>query len=185
MDFLNKFSNKSQIIISKLKEDLRTIRTGKANPSLIENIVVETYNNTMKLKLNELSAITTLDTTTLLIKPFDRSTIIDMEKAILKSPLGVSPKLESDQLIIKFPPLSQEQREKLIKLIGQIIEENKNNIRKIRDEIRKMIKNSFESKEITEDVKFRLEKQIDEETKKFMAEIDNLKSSKEKEVLTL
>lgn len=185
MDFLNRFSNKSQGIILKLKEELRTIRTGKANPSLIENIVVETYNNTTKLKLKELSAITTLDSTTLLIKPFDRNTIIDIEKAILKSPLGISPKLESDHLIIKFPPLSQEQREKLVKLIGQIIEENKNNIRKIRDEIRKLIKNSFENKEITEDVKFGLEKQIDEETKKFMVEIDNLKSIKEKEILTL
>ena len=185
MDHLNNFILKSQDIISKLKEDLRTVRTGKANPSFVENIIVETYNNTVKLKLKELAAISTLDSMTLQIKPFDLSTIMDIEKAILRSPLGISPKLETDQLIAKFPPLSQEQREKLVKLISQMVEESKKNIRKIRDEIRKFIRNSFENKKITEDDKFRLEKQIDEETKKLMTEIDNLKTTKEKEILTI
>ena len=185
MDYLNKFLAKSQDIILNLKEELKTFRTGKANPSFVENIIVETYNNTVKLKLKELAAISTLDSTTLQIKPFDLSTIKDIEKAILKSPLGISPKLETDQLIVKFPPLSQEQRKKFVKLINQVVEEGKKNIRKIRDEIRKLIKNSFENKMVSEDERFRLEKQIDEETKKLMEEIDNLKATKEKEILTL
>lgn len=185
MDFVNNFINKSQNILLKLKDDLRTIRSGKVNPSLIENLIIETYNNTVKLKLKEVATITNVDPTTLQIKPFDRSTIADIEKAILKSPLSVSPKVESDQIMIKFPPLSQEQREKFIKLIRQRVEESRNNIRKVRDEIRKSIRISLENKVITEDQKFRIEKQIDEETKKIMLEIENLKTKKEEEILTL
>lgn len=185
MDFVDNFLNKSKNILQKLKDDLKTIRTGKVNPSLIENLIVETYNSTVKLKLKEVATITNFDPTTLQIKPFDRSTIVDIEKAIFKSPLSVSPKVETDQIMIKFPPLSQEQREKLIKLIRQIIEENRNNIRKVRDEIRKSIRISMENKAINEDQKFRIEKQIDEETKKIMLEIENLKTKKEEEILTL
>lgn len=185
MDFVNIFIKEGNEIILKLKEELKGIRTGKANPSLVENIIVETYNNTVKLKLKELTAITNLDNITLLVKPFDSTTISDIEKAILKSPLGISPQLQNNQFLLKFPPLTQEQREKILRFVGQLIEEYKNQIRKIRDEVRKQIKLSFENKKITEDERFRTEKQIDEETKKFMSEVENLKNKKENEILTL
>lgn len=185
MDFINIFIKEGNEIILKLKEELKGIRTGKANPSLVENIIVGTYNNTVKLKLKELTAITTLDNTTLLIKPFDPTTISDIEKALLKSPLGLSPQLQNQQFLLKFPPLTQEQREKILRFARQLIEEYKNYIRKIRDEFRKQIKLSFENKNITEDERFRIEKQIDEETKKMMSEIEDLKNKKESEILTL
>ncbi|MCS6956487.1 MAG: ribosome-recycling factor, partial [Patescibacteria group bacterium] len=109
MDFVQEFKQKSQKIIDSLKEDLKSIRTGKANPSLVENLIIETYSGTTKLKLMELSTITTEGPTTLIVIPFDPSTIQDIEKAILKSPLGLSPSVQGTKIILKIPPLSTEQ----------------------------------------------------------------------------
>lgn len=182
MDLISEFKQKSQKIIESLKEDLKSIRTGRANPSLVENLVVETYGGTTKLKLMELSTITTEGPTALSIIPFDPSTTSDIEKSILKSPLGLSPAVQGNRIIIKIPPLSAEQREKYIKLVGEKIEERKNQIRNLRDEIRKNIKNLFEKKEITEDEKYRLEKEIDNHNSVVMKEIDNIKEKKEAEI---
>ena len=115
--------------------------------------------------------------------PFDPSIISDIEKAILKSPLGISPVVQGNRILIKIPHLSQEQREKMLKLINQKIEEKKETIRNHRDNTRKNIKNSFENKTITEDDKFRLEKDIDEATQKIMEEIKTIKDKKEKEIM--
>ncbi len=179
------FDQKAQSSFFQLKEEIKTIRAGKVNPSLIENIIVDTYQGQMRLKLNELASITNYDNFTLVVKPFDLSIIRDVEKALLKSPLGITPQLENNQFKILFPPLSQEQRLKYLKLLNQIIEKWKNQIRKYRDEARKKIKTGFENKEISEDQKFRLEKQIEEKTKNMINEIDVIKNSKQKEILTL
>ncbi len=182
MDYINNFKNQSQKIIDFLKEDLKTIRTGRANPSLVENLIVETYGGSTKLKLMELSTIITNGPNELLITPFDLSTIIDIEKAILKSTLNLTPNTQGQKIIIRIPPLSTEQREKYIKLVGEKVEEKKNQIRNLRDQIRKSIKINFEKKEITEDFKFKLEKEIDNLTTQLMTQIEEIKTKKENEI---
>ncbi len=182
MDYINIFKNQSQKIIDFLKNDLKTIRTGRANPSLVENLIVETYGGSTKLKLMELSTITTNGATELLIIPFDSSIINDIEKTILKSPLNLTPIIQGQKIIIKIPPLSTEQREKFIKLVGVKVEEKKNQIRNLRDQIRKSIKINFEKKEITEDLKFKLEKEIDNITTQLMNQIEEIKTKKENEI---
>lgn len=185
IDVISWFINKVHDSLNQLKEELKTIRAGKVNPSLLENIIVDAYQGEMKLKLKELASITNYDNFTLIVKPYDTSIIIDIEKSLLRSPLGITPRLENDQFKILFPPLTQEQRLKYLKLLNQIIEKGKNLIRKYRDEARKKIKMRFEAKEITEDQKFRLEKSIDDETKKIISEVDTIKNYKENEILTL
>lgn len=177
------FNQNTDKVINSLKEDLKTIRTGRASPTLVENMMVETYGGQAKLRLLELSNIATEGPSTLLLTPFDPSTITDIEKAILKSPLGISPIVQGNRMLIKIPPLSQEQREKMMKLINQKIEEKKEIIRNYRDNTRKNIKNSLEDKIITEDDKFRLEKEVDMATQKRMEEIKNIKEKKEKEIM--
>lgn len=184
-EIISWFIDKAHHSLIQLKEEVKTIRAGKVNPSLLENIIVEAYQGQMKLKLKELAAITNHDNFTLIVKPYDSSIIQDIEKSLLKSPLGISPRLENNQFKISFPPLSQEQRIKYLKLLNQVVEEGKNYIRKYRDEARKKIKISFEAKEISEDQKFRLEKLIDDETKKVINEIDIIKKSKEEEISNL
>jgi len=182
MDLINQFKQNAQKVIDSLKESLKSIRTGRANPSLVENLIVETYGGQTKLKLLELATITTEGSQALSITPFDPSVQLDIEKAILKSPLGLSPAVQGNRIIIKIPSLSEEQRNKYIKIVGETIEGKKNQIRNLRDEMRKSIKISFENKELTEDEKFRLEKEIDTITTQFMEEIQTVRASKEQEI---
>ncbi len=168
--------------IASLKEDLKAIRTGRASPAMFESIEVETYGGSTTLKLKELSTMTTDGASTIVIVPFDPSTANDIERAIMKSPLGVSPQNEGTKILIRVPPLSQEQREKMIKLISQKIEERKVMIRNQRDDVRRKIKTMTEKKEITEDDKFRMEKEVDTLNSGFMEEVDSIKARKEEEI---
>jgi len=185
MDTIQLFINKSQVVVNKLKEEIKLIRSNRVNASLIENLFIETYGGTTKLKLLELATIVNEGPQNLIITPFDPSIIGDIEKEILKSPLGISPVIQGNKIVLKFPALTQEQREKLTKLVGQIVEEAKKEIRNLRDEARKRIKNHFEKKEITEDQKFRLEEEIDKNTRDFMEKINQIKENKEKEILEI
>lgn len=182
MDATQEFKAKSQKAIDFLKEDLKSIRTGRATPSLVENIVVEAYGGSTKLRLMEMATIVTEGPAALSITPFDPSTIQDIERSILKSPLGMSPVTQGSRIIIKIPPLSEEQREKFIKLSSSKVEEKKVQIRANRDDARKIIKEKFEKKEITEDEKYRVEKEIDNASQKLMEEIEIIRDKKEQEI---
>ncbi len=177
------FKSFIQKIVNQLREELKTIRSGRANPAILEGIIVETYGGQTKLKLNELSTITTDESAALIITPFDPSTTQDIEKAILKSPLGVNPQVQGTKILVHIAPLSEEQRFKLVKMINQKIEEKKTMIRNQRDEVRRKIKHQFEAKEMTEDQKFRVEKDIDTVTHNCMGEIDGVRKSKDKEIM--
>src|SRR3989338_3816849 len=182
---LEQFKKSAEKALLYLKEDLKSIRTGKSSPALLENLIIETYGGQSKLKLIELATIMTEGPTALSVTPFDPSTLSDIEKAILKSSLGITSSIQGSRLLAKMPPLSQEQREKLVKLVNQKTEERKNIIRNNRDEARKKIKQLFEAKKITEDDKFRLEKEADTETQKLMEELQLIKEHKVKEVLEI
>lgn len=179
---LSAFKLQLQQTVSALKEDLKTIRTGRANPVIVEQLMVDAYGGSAKLKVMELASITTEGSAAVVIVPFDPSTVPDIEKAILKSPLGLTPQTQGTRIIIRIPPLSEEQRDKYAKLVGQKVEEKRNVIRNHRDDIRKKVKVSFDEKNLTEDDKFRLEKEIDTLTQNVNEELVVIKESKEKEI---
>ena len=172
-------------LIAHLKEELKSIRTGRASASLVENLVVEAYGGQSKLRLLELASIMTEGPIQLVISPFDPSTTQDIEKAILKSPIGLSPAVQGSRIIIKIPPLSQEQRDKYIKLAGSMIEEKKMMTRNARDETRKKFKNQFEKKEISEDEKFAQEKSLQGLTDEFIEKIEEMGENKKNELLQI
>jgi len=179
---LSNFKNNLSLTITALKEELKSIRTGRANPAMIEDIIIEAYGGSTKLRLKELSTITTDGASALLIAPFDPSTIIDIEKGILKSPLGITPQTQGTRITIRIPPMSQEQREKYIKLVGQMIEEKRSIVRNHRDNVRKRVRDEFEKKTLTEDDKYRLEKEIDTLTQKTNEDIASIKTAKDSEI---
>jgi ribosome recycling factor len=183
MDIVSSFYQQAAKTISSLKEDLKSIRTGRASPSLVENLTVETYGGQSKLRLLELATIMTEGASSISISPYDPSVIQDIEKAILKSPLGLTPSTQGTRIIIRIPSLNTEQREKYIKVVREKVEEKKVTIRNQRDNSRRTIKNAFENKEMSEDEKYRLEKEIDVQTTKFMEEINIIKEGKEKEIM--
>ncbi|MBI4225710.1 ribosome recycling factor [Candidatus Roizmanbacteria bacterium] len=182
---LEQFKQSAEKTFIYLKEDFKSIRTGKSNPALLENLIIETYGGQSKLKLLELATIMTEGPTALSVTPFDPATLSDIEKTILKSSLGITPSIQGHRLLAKIPPLSQEQREKLVRLINQKTEEKKNVIRNYRDDARKKIKQLFESKEISEDEKYRIEKDIDSETQKMMEHLQKIRESKEREIMQI
>lgn len=182
MDTVATFKSQSAKTVGSLKEDLKSIRTGRSSPSLVENLVVETYGGQTKLRLLELATIVTDGPSALAIMPFDPSVIQDIEKAILKSPLGLTPAVQGTKITIRIPSLNTEQREKYIKVVGEKVEEKKMIIRGHRDDARKSIKSSFEDKTLSEDEKFRLEKEIDVQSTKFIDEINLIREAKENEI---
>lgn len=183
MDIVSTFNQQATKTISALKEDLKSIRTGRASPSLVENLIVETYGGQSKLRLLELATIMTEGASSISITPYDPSVVQDIEKAILKSPLGLSPSSQGTRIVIRIPSLNTEQREKYIKVVAEKIEEKKITIRNHRDDSRRTMKNAFEKKEMSEDEKYRLEKEIDTESTKFMEEVNAIRESKEKEIM--
>jgi len=182
MDIVSTFNQQALKTIASLKEDLKSIRTGRASPSLVENLTVETYGGQTKLRLLELATIITEGASSLAIMPFDPSVIQDIERAILKSPLGLTPTTQGTRIVIRIPSLNTEQREKYIKVVGEKVEEKKVTIRNHRDDSRRIIKNALEKKEMSEDEKYRLEKEIDAQSTKFMEEINTVRESKESEI---
>ena len=182
MDLITEFKTNAQKAIDSLKEELKSIRTGRASPSLVENIIVETYNGSARLKVLELATINTEGPTALAITPFDPSVLQDIERAILSSPIGLSPVVQGSKIIIKIPPLSEEQREKFIKLASSIVEEKKVQVRNARDDVRRNLKTTLEKKEISEDEKFRVEKEVDSLSQKAMEEIQLIRDRKEAEI---
>jgi ribosome recycling factor len=179
---ISEFKKDISLTITALKEELKSIRTGRANPAMVEDLIVEAYGGSTKLRLKELATITTDGASALLIAPFDPSTIIDIEKGILKSPLGISPQTQGTRITIRIPPMSQEQRDKYVKLVGQMIEEKRSIVRNHRDDIRKKVRDQFDEKELTEDDKYRLEKEIDTLTQKANEDIASVKAAKDTEI---
>jgi len=176
------FKSNAEKHIANLREELKGIRTGRAHTGMIENMQIEAYGGT-KMKLIELSSITIESTDALIITPFDPTTVSDIEKGILSSPLGFNPQTQGMRIVVRVPPLSEEQRIKYTKVVSQLVEDTKNQVRYERDTIRKKIKNKEDSKELTEDDRYRLEKEIDELTGKLNTELQTIKDNKEQEIM--
>ena len=170
-------------IIEYLKEELSGLRTNRATPILVENIKVDAYGSSMPL--NQLATISAPEANQILIKPYDQNLIKNIEKSINESDLGFSPTNEGKQLRITIPPLTEERRNELVKIVGQKAEEARISIRKKRDEEMKIIKNNEKSGEISEDDKFKQEKTLQNEIDDTVNKVNNLASDKEGELKTI
>ncbi len=164
-----------------LRADIATIRTGKAAPSLVENISVTVYNGTTKLRVMEVATINASDSSTLVLTPFDASIIEDIRKGILESGAGLNPASDGQVLRISIPPLSEERRQELIHLMNQKLENGRVMIRQLRHEALSDLKKG----DLPEDENDRLEKEVQKATDDFVAEIDALGKKKEEELLQI
>lgn len=164
-----------------LKADIATIRTGKAAPSLVENIMVSVYNGTAKLRVMEVATVNAQDPQTLVLTPFDASIIEEIRKGIMESGAGLNPASDGQILRISIPPLSEERRQELIHLMNQKLENGRVMIRQIRHEALSDLKKG----ELPEDENERLEKEVQRATDEFVAEIDSLGKKKEEELMQI
>ncbi len=174
---------KMQKALDVIRQDLSTIRTGRATSALVENLVLLVYGGSQKLKLAELATISTVDSRTLLITPFDPSITEEINKGLQMANVGLTPILEGEVIRISIPSLSEERRQEYLKLAKQKLEAGRIMIRQLRHELMSHLKNALEAKEISEDDHARQEKEMQEMTDKFIAEIDELGRKKEEELL--
>lgn len=167
--------------IAALKKELATLRAGRATPSLLDKVQVEYYG--ALTPLNQLANISTPDARTLMIQPWDKSSLGAIEKAIQKSELGLTPNNDGNLIRISIPALTEERRQELVKLVKKNGEETKVAVRNVRrdanDDLKKLEKNG----EISEDESRRHQDDVQKTTDRFIAEVDKILGAKEKEIL--
>ena len=164
-----------------LQRELTAVRTGRASPSLVERVQVEQYGTEMPL--NQLANIAAPEARMLTITPWDKSAIGAIEKAIRKSELGLNPSNDGSMIRIVIPPLTEERRKQMVKIVHGKVEEAKIAVRNIRRDSIAQAKEFKDEKMIGEDEERRAEAQIQEVTNKFTARADEIGKDKEREVM--
>lgn len=172
---------KMEKAISVLKENLAGIRTGRANPGLVESIKVEAYGTFVPLK--QLAAVGAPEPQQLVIRPYDPGTLKDIEKAIRAADLGFNPQNDGRVIRVNVPPLSMEVRKKMVARIRELCEEAKIAIRNIRREGNKLADQAEKEKLLSEDDCERLKERIQELTKEYEEKANELAKNREKDVL--
>jgi len=178
-----KLEQQLQNIIDHLKSELSTIRTGRAHATMVEDLPVEAYGQKMMLK--ELAGITVPDPQLILLNPWDKSVIPDIEKAVRESKLGLSPVVAEEVIRVPVPSLSEERRLEFVKLVKEMIENARQKVRQARQEAIEEVRRQEKAKEISEDEKFRLQKEIQGEVEQANEEIKQVGEAKESEILKI
>ena len=166
-----------------VQHEFSGVRTGKASPSLVENILVEVYGSQMRIR--ELAGITTPEPRMLMIQPWDAGTVHPIEKAIQKSNLGLNPAVDKKMIRIVLPELSQERRQEFIKIVKKMAEDGRVAIRHVRRDAIEQLKKDEKSGGVTEDQVESAEKEVQKLTDQYIAKIDTHLAHKEKEIMVV
>lgn len=185
MDILNQLNDQIQKILDVIKTDISTIRTGRAAPSLVENIAITTYGGSTRLKVIELATVATTDPQTIVITPFDQSTRDDIRKGIVDAGTGLNPVDDGHVLRINIPPLSQERREELIKMMRHKLENGRVMVRQARHEAMTELKKLHDDKELSDDDLARMEKDVQSAIDEAISTIDGMGQQKESELMQI
>lgn len=169
--------------IEFFKEDISGLRTGRASAAIVEDIMVEAYGTHQTLK--SLASINIPDAKTVNIDPWDKSILAAVEKSVRDSGLGLNPVNTGSQIRIFLPELTSERRNELIKILHQKEEAARIAIRKVREEVKEMIKSGEDSGEVGEDEKYRLEEDLDKMVKEYNDKVKEITDKKEGEINTI
>lgn len=167
--------------IAKLKRELAGIRTGRANPGLVDSVKVIAYG--VEVPLKQVATVACPEPTQILIRPFDASTLKDIEKGIMNSELGYAPNNDGKVIRLNIPPLSREVRQKMVTTIRKMAEEAKIAIRNVRRDGNKMVETEEKAKTISEDQRDKAKADIQDLTKKYEDSATDLAKAREQEVM--
>lgn len=177
------YNDKMEKVISVLKEDFASIRAGRANPGVLDRISVDYYGTATPI--NQMAAISVSEARILVIQPWDRGTLKEIEKAINISDIGIPPQNDGTCIRLVFPPLTEERRRELCKQIHKHAEESKIAIRNVRRDANEAFKVMKKDSEITEDDLKDYEKDIQKLTDDFIKRLDDMAADKEKEIMEI
>lgn len=182
-DLFKNGNEKMEKCITQLKREFATVRSGRANPAILDKVMVEYYGSPTPLR--QMSQVTVQDGTTLVITPYDKTVMKEIEKAIIKAELGITPNSDGIVIRLPFPPLTEERRKEIVKDVKKMGEDAKVGLRNVRrdmvDELKKVEKEENLSEDVIKDNQDKIQKVTD----KFTKTVETLVEEKEKEVLTV
>jgi len=177
------YEEKMKKSIAVYGQELATIRAGRANPAVLEKITVDYFGTATAI--NQMAEVRVPDARTIVIQPWDASTLKTIEKAIQASDLGIQPQNDGRILRLSFPPLTEERRKDLSKQIQKMGEEVKVAIRNVRRDANEKCKDLKKKSEMTEDEQKQSEKSVQDLTDKYIKEVDGVTAAKEKEIMSI
>lgn len=169
--------------LEALRREFASVRTGKATPALLDTVRVDAYGS--KMPINQLATVNTPEPTLLVVQPFDKSLIVDIEKAIMSADLGLNPANDGNVIRVPIPPLNEERRKEYVKVLHKMAEEGRISIRHARRTVREEIHELVRAHEVGEDEGRRREDALEKLTHDFTTKIDELLKSKEEEVMAI
>jgi ribosome recycling factor len=180
---LTEVESRMQKAIEATQSNFNTVRTGRASTSLLDRIHVDYYGSPTPLK--SLANISTPDSSTITIQPYDKGSMAQIERAIAESDIGLMPNNDGQLIRLNIPPLTTERREELIKTVAKLAEEGKVAIRNVRRDAIDSVRKQEKAKEISEDESRGLQDDVDKVTSKYTKKIDDILAEKEKEISTV
>jgi len=180
-EILHNTEEKMKKAVDSVMREFSEIRTGRASPGLVEGLHIDYYGTPTLLK--QLASISVPDAHLIVIQPWDVTAIVEIEKAIMKSNLGINPSNDGKLIRLSIPPLSKERRQELVKVVHKMTEEGRVSLRTIRREAKEALEKLEKDKVIPEDDKFRGIDELQKLVDKYIAKIDEILKSKEKEIL--
>ena len=170
-------------IIEQYQQELKSVRTGRANPQVVEDLMIDYFGTMTPIK--QAANISASDARTIVIAPWNKDSLVDIEKAINESDLGINPINDGEVIRLSFPPLTEERRVELTKIVGQKSEEARIKVRKLREKIREEIQREEKDGKISEDDKVRKEKELQKIIDEYNEKIEEIHKKKEEELMTV
>ena len=180
---IENMKEKMEKVITNLDVNYSEVRAGRANPAILNRVSVEYYG--VQTPINQVASISVQEERLIVIQPWDRSVLSQVEKAIEKADIGIHPVSDGQVIRLSFPELTEERRKELVKDIKKMAEEAKVAVRNVRRDEMDEAKGKLKNKEISEDEEKALEEKIQKETDSYVAKIDEISDKKEKEIMSV
>ncbi|MSQ05823.1 MAG: ribosome recycling factor [Dehalococcoidia bacterium] len=168
-------------VVEALKRDFGMLRTGRASPALVENIVVDYYNTPTPLK--QLASISVPDARAIMVQPWDKQAIREIEKSLQKSEMGFNPSNDGNTITVPIPPLSTERRQEMVRLLKRKVEEGKVSIRNVRRDCMEALRKLEKDKAVSQDVNRRAQEQLQKATDGHIRNLEQVGTTKESEIM--
>jgi ribosome recycling factor len=170
-------------VIDFFHKEIGALRVGRANPEILDNVLVDAYG--VKNKISGLASVSVTDARSMAVQPWDKSVLKDIEKGIVEADLGLSVVNDGEKIRLTLPVMTEDNRKALVKKLNEMMEEARTSVRKVREEIKQAIEAAEKAKEISEDDKFRFIKELEEEVQARNEEVKVLRDKKEVDIMTI
>lgn len=170
-------------VIDHLDKELRSLRTGRATPAMLDSVHVEAYGTNMELR--GVASISIPDPQTIVVEPWDTSVLKEIEKGIVAANLGISPVVDGNKIRITLPKMTEENRKELVKTLGKKSEEAKVGVRAVREEVRNAVIAEERDGKISEDERFRAQEDLEKLVQIYVDKVEEVAVQKEKEIMTI